>query len=93
MSRGIKNIPKEFYHRNARAPEIEGVCAATVTTKPVKWLWPGRTPKGKLTLFDGDPDLGKSVVTIDIAARKSTGRPFPDGAPGRSSPSTPTTTV
>lgn len=81
MSRGTEDVPKEFYHRNGQAPEIEDVCAATVTTKPVKWLWRGRIPKGKLTLFDGDPDLGKSVVTIDITARKSTGRSFPDGAP------------
>jgi putative DNA primase/helicase len=55
--------------------------AADVTTRPVEWYWAGRIPKGKLTMCDGDPDLGKSVVTMDIAARGSTGRDFPDGAP------------
>jgi hypothetical protein len=47
----------------------------------VKWLWPGRIPAGKLTLFVGDPGTGKSLVTLDLAARLSTGRPFPDGHP------------
>ena len=63
------------------AEEIEDVCAASVATKPVEWEWRGRIPSKKLTIFDGDPDLGKSMVTIDIAARKSTGHSFPDGAP------------
>lgn len=60
---------------------IEDIRASEVTIKPVEWLWRGRIPKGKLTIFDGDPDLGKSVVTIDVSARVSTGRAFPDGAP------------
>jgi hypothetical protein len=34
---------------------------------------------GKVTLFDGDPDEGKSLVTIDLAARLSRGSTMPDG--------------
>jgi hypothetical protein len=60
--------------------EIVDVIAANVETVDVEWLWQGRIPDGKLTMFDGDPDMGKSVVTMDIAARVSTGRGFPDGA-------------
>ena len=41
------------------------------------WLWPGRVPLGKLTLLIGDPGLGKSFVTLDIAARVSRGLPLP----------------
>src|SRR5918994_1060379 len=67
-------------HLNGKAAaQIEDVCAADVTTKPVEWEWEGRIPRGKLTMGDGDPGVGKTVVTMDIAARKSTGRPFPDG--------------
>ena len=47
----------------------------------LRWLWPRRIPLGKLTLIAGDPGLGKSLVTIDIAARVSKGSGFPDGAP------------
>jgi hypothetical protein len=66
---------------NGHVPEIEDVVASSIETKPVEWLWKGRIPKGKLTMLDGDPDLGKSVVTMDIAARVSTGRGFSDGWP------------
>jgi hypothetical protein len=62
-------------------PEIEDVCAEGVPITTVEWLWRGRIPKGKVTMFDGDPDAGKSTVTMDIAARKSAGRAFPDGSP------------
>jgi hypothetical protein len=31
-------------------------------------------------MLDGDPGLGKSLVALDLCARLSTGRPFPDGA-------------
>jgi hypothetical protein len=74
--------PQENGHKDADRPHpIEDVCASSVETKPVEWLWVGRIPKTKLTMFDGDPDLGKSVVTMDIAARVSVGRTFPDDAP------------
>jgi hypothetical protein len=52
-----------------------------VTPRPIAWLWPGRRAGGKLALFDGDPDLGKSLIALDLCARLSTGRPWPDGTP------------
>jgi hypothetical protein len=46
---------------------------------PVRWLWPRRLPLAKLTLLVGDPGLGKSQVSIDAAARVTTGGSSPDG--------------
>ena len=57
----------------------------TVEPEDVAWLWPGRIAVGKLTLIAGDPGLGKSFVTLDIAARVSRGQPWPD-APGAPHP-------
>jgi hypothetical protein len=54
-----------------------------IAIRPVVWFWPGRLARGKLAMFDGDPGLGKSLVTMDLCARVSTGRPFPDGSPGQ----------
>jgi hypothetical protein len=54
------------------------VSLADVEPEPVKWLWPGRIALGKLTLLAGDPGVGKSFVTLDIAARVSRGRPWAD---------------
>jgi putative DNA primase/helicase len=53
--------------------------AAGVTRARVEWLWPGRLPVGKLVMLDGDPDQGKSTLSLDFAARLSAGRPMPDG--------------
>ena len=53
--------------------------ASEVTAQPVAWLWPGRLALGKLALLDGDPQIGKSLVTLDLCARLSSGRPWPDG--------------
>ncbi len=51
---------------------------ADVTREFLDWLWPGRIPLGKLTLLAGDPGLGKSFVTLDIASRVSCGAAWPD---------------
>jgi RecA-family ATPase len=32
-------------------------------------------------LLEGDPGLGKSLIALDLCARLSRGRPFPDGSP------------
>jgi hypothetical protein len=50
-----------------------------VAPERVTWLWPGYLPAGKLVVLDGDPGLGKSMLTIDLSARVSTGAPMPDG--------------
>jgi hypothetical protein len=53
-----------------------------VEALPVEWLWQGRIPLGMLTVLDGNPGLGKSSVTLDLAARLSRGDVMPDGTPG-----------
>jgi hypothetical protein len=50
-----------------------------VKAEPVSWLWQDRFPAGKLSILMGDPGLGKSTITIDIASRISTGAAWPDG--------------
>lgn len=51
---------------------------ADVQPMPIRWLWPSRLPLGKIALLAGDPGLGKSLLTIDLAARVSIGRTWPD---------------
>ena len=47
--------------------------------QPLPWLWPGRLAAGRLALIDGDPGQGKSLLTLDVAARLTSGRELPDG--------------
>lgn len=61
-------------------PGVDGaqvVCIADVRRERVEWLWGGRIPLAKLTLLDGDPKLGKSTLTVAVAAAVTTGRPLP----------------
>jgi hypothetical protein len=58
---------------------VPGVLASQVKPEKVRWLWENHIPFGKVTLFDGDPDLGKSLVTLDLAARLTQGWRMPDG--------------
>ena len=52
-----------------------------IAPEPIAWLWKDRIALGKLTIYAGDPGLGKSQGTLDLAARLSLGKPFPDGTP------------
>jgi len=51
-----------------------------IPPEEISWVWPKRIASGKLTIFAGDPGVGKSQATLDVAARLSKGIPFPDGA-------------
>src|SRR5919112_1139465 len=67
-------------HIEAAEHTASGVLLSEVETEQVTWLWRGWLALGKLSVLDGDPGLGKSATTLDIAARVSTGRLFPDGS-------------
>ncbi len=57
------------------------ISLSAVTERRATWLWPGRLPVGHLVMLDGDPGVGKSTLSLDFAARVSTGAPWPDGQP------------
>ncbi len=61
----------------APTPVLELVRLSEVEPEPINWLWPGRIPKGKITLIAGHPGLGKSQVTVSIAAIVSSGGIWP----------------
>jgi AAA domain len=68
---------------NSHGPGAEaaraGVILSDVESERVSWLWDRRIPFGKITVLDGDPGNGKSVLSTDLAARLTVGRTFPDG--------------
>ena len=59
---------------------LEMFTVESIEERPIRWLWLNRIPLGKLVLFVGHPGLGKSFVSLDIAARLSNGRTWPDGS-------------
>ena len=56
------------------------VRASEITPKKYEWLWQDRIPLGALTILAGDAGLGKSMLTVLLAAELSRGRL--NGIPG-----------
>jgi hypothetical protein len=76
--------PRESYLCRGGAPSARGAPPAPVVARlsdvapeAVEWLWRDRLPRGKLSLLDGDPGLGKSTLLFDLAARVSRGEALP----------------
>jgi putative DNA primase/helicase len=59
-------------------PKAQFVPADTIEPAQYEWIWPGRIPLGALTLFSGDPKLGKSLATLAAVAAVTRGTPLPD---------------
>ena len=55
------------------------VTLSTVKRRKVQWLWRPYIPFGMLTILEGDPGLGKSFLSMYLAATISTGGRLPDG--------------
>lgn len=86
--KGLPPPPPEFYDQKKTPqvsekpekkplPEVLTVQAATITPKPIDWLWPKRVPKRFITIFAGRTGLGKSFVASDLAARVTRGGEIP----------------
>jgi hypothetical protein len=69
----------EKTHHAMEAHRLDVRSFDTIAPEDVSWLWPGVVPYGKLTLFVGEPGFGKSLLTLDVAARLSAGAEMPDG--------------
>ena len=56
---------------------------------PLEWAWEGLVPMGMLTLLTGDPGVGKSLVSLQVAAMVTRGVTNPLELSGRVAASMP----
>ncbi|MCD7860105.1 MAG: AAA family ATPase [Firmicutes bacterium] len=49
----------------------------SVKIAPVQWLWYPYIPFGKVTILQGDPGCGKTMLALNLAARISNGEALP----------------
>jgi len=84
---------RETYKPRARETGVGGVARPTlpsasslnyrwadqIEATDVQWIWDGVLAVGKLTIFAGDPKVGKTLAAEYIAAQISTGGKWPDG--------------
>lgn len=66
---------------NSTARQAVTIKIADVQRETVTWLWQDRIPIGKLTMVEGNPGLGKSWLTLAIAAAVSSGAALPGDFP------------
>ena len=74
-------VRKETVTGSVRTSGISVTPFSEINPQSIDWLWNYRIALGKLTLVVGEPGLGKSFLTIDLASRITTGQEFPDGTP------------
>lgn len=55
---------------------------SNVNPTNIEWLWRNRLLLGRINIISGMGDVGKDVLCCNIAAHVTTGRDWPDGAPG-----------
>ena len=55
----------------------DGEDGGPIERAPIDWVWEGRLARGMFTLLEGDPGIGKGLLSIDIAARLTRGWPLP----------------
>jgi len=79
LEQAEKIPPWQLKTESAPGPVI--VRLAEVEPQEVQWLWPGRIPLGRISLLVGMPGCGKSLLTLDMAARITRGWNWPDKAP------------
>jgi AAA domain-containing protein len=77
----LEQAVDHYYPRQVAAVDFREPIVTSmdqVTGQPVHWLWWPYLPLGKLVLLDGDPGVGKSLFTLQLAAALSRGWPLPD---------------
>jgi hypothetical protein len=72
-------VPRQPEAPSTPKPQLVARTVADIESEEVEWLWRGRIPLGMLTILDGDPGLGKSLITASLAAAVSTGDALPGG--------------
>ena len=74
-----KSISKEG-SRTTSSGGLVTVCAADIQPEHVEWLVDQSLPLGMLAVIGGQPGLGKSQISINLAAGVTTGKGLPGGA-------------
>jgi hypothetical protein len=74
-------LPSSSASSTPTHPQPAALRPTDATSQGVQWLWPQRLPVGKLTLLEGSPGSGTSLLALTLAACLSTGSAWPDGTP------------
>ncbi len=58
--------------------KLKLISMADIAAQEVKWLWYPYVPIGKITILQGDPGEGKTMLALSLAASLTQGLPLPE---------------
>lgn len=61
-------------------PELRIVQMSDIKSEAVDWLWEPYIPYGAITLIQGDGEMGKTTMSLAIAAAVTRGDPLPEAS-------------
>ncbi len=71
---------------NSTSPKWTVESFSDITREEIDWLFEGYAARGKITGLSGEPGEAKSLISLDWAARYTTGRGWPNGTPALQPP-------
>jgi len=74
-----KDYLREIQKIGSSSKELNTVKLSSIPSKKVDWLWQNYFPLGRLALISGDPNDGKTYLSLDLSSRITKGTRWPDG--------------
>lgn len=79
LAAGIREVADLAAGRNGGGQQLVLARASEIPCTPINWLWPQRIVGDGLTIVTGPVGISKSLISVDVAARVTTGGKWPDG--------------
>lgn len=78
---GITPSEEKSIPSNLKTPSsLQIVNMSDIQAQPIRWLWDGWLPLGKMTILAGAGGCGKTNLSLALIATITTGGTFPDGS-------------
>lgn len=79
LAAGIREVAALAAGRQGGTQELVLARASDIPCTPINWLWPQRIVGDGLTIVTGPVGISKSLISVDVTARVTTGGKWPDG--------------
>lgn len=79
VAQEVERLRDVLHRRGGPQRRLVLVKASQIECSAVNWLWPQRIVGDGLTIITGPVGISKSLISVDVAARVTTGGKWPDG--------------
>lgn len=75
----LNRVRAAMQHRESDSGRLALRRASDIECTAINWLWPQRMVGDGLTIITGPVGISKSLISVDVAARVTSGGKWPDG--------------